>query len=121
MAGEDQPPKLARRQAGHLGRDPAAEAEPNQAHVVQPQLRQQPLVDGGHIAHTAHPERTVGDAEAGVSGDVDRRRLRQRLVEGQPAGIADVVMQHERRGARPAFEEGKAAAGHLDGLFGPGR
>src|ERR1700687_3351788 len=55
--------KIARLRRGHLGRHPAAKAEPDEAGALDPQFGEQPLIERGDVARVAHPLRALGHPE----------------------------------------------------------
>ena len=109
-----------RRLAGHLGGDPAAEAQADQRHVAQPELGEQPAVHRGDVAHAAQPLRPLRLAPAGMMRHQHVEVLRQRIVERQAIGRADVVMQHQHRSAAAAARQVQLAAGDRHRAFFPG-
>ena len=54
-ADQHEPVEVARRQRRHLGRDPAAEAEPDEAGALDAEIGEQPLIERGDVARVAHP------------------------------------------------------------------
>ena len=62
--------EVARRQRRHLGRDPAAEAEPDKAGALDAEIGQQPLIKRGDVARVAHPVRALLDPKPGWRGTI---------------------------------------------------
>ena len=110
-----------RRHRRHLGRDPAAKAEPDQRGPFDAKIGQQPLIDHGDVADTAQPLRSFGFAVTRMVRNDHVEAARQRVVKLELIGTADIVMQHHNRAAAAGAREVQLASGHLDLAAGPVR
>ena len=79
--------EVARRQDRHLGRDPAAKAEPDEAGALDAEIGEQPLIKRRDIARMAHPLRPLLDAEAGMARHDHVEFLGERVIERQAVGV----------------------------------
>ena len=113
--------KIARRQRRHLGRDPAAKAEPDEARALDPKIGEKPLIERGEITRVAQPLRLLGGAKAGMVRHDDVEFVGERVIERQAVGRADIVMQHQHRPAATAASETQLNLAELDALFAPPR
>jgi drug/metabolite transporter (DMT)-like permease len=77
-------------------------------------------MDDGHVAHAAHPVGTRRAVVARVRGQDHREVFRQGVVERQPLGAADVVVEHEHRRAGAGAGDVHGDPGDVDGLGFPG-
>ena len=114
-ADQHQVREIAGRHGRHLGRDPAAEAQPDQRRPRAAELVQQAAIDDGDVARAAHP---VGARRAAVAGMMRHQHVvvrRQGVVEGQVVERAGLVVQHQQRMAAAATLHVQRGAADLDG------
>ena len=120
-ADQHEPVEIARRQRRHLGRDPAAEAEPDKAGALDPEIGEQPLIKRGDVARMAHPVRPLLDAKPGMARHDHVEFPSQRVVERQIVERPDIVVQHQHRTAAAAAQEPQLDVAQFEVLFAPPR
>jgi hypothetical protein len=105
--------EIGRCHAGHLGGDPAAEAQPDQDGVADLQLAQQTAIDHGNVARTAHPLRPLRAAVARMVRHQHVVLGRERIIERQAVERAGLMMQHQERASAPRTHQMQLGAGGL--------
>src|SRR3984893_8481678 len=89
--------ELPRRHSSHLGRNPPAEAEPDQRCAVGAEIGKQPLIGDGDIAHAAQPLRPLGSAVAWMVRNDHLEAAGQRVIKVELLRGTGVVVQDNHR------------------------
>src|ERR1700730_5626363 len=89
--------ELPRRHGNHLGRNPPAEAEPDQRCAVGAEIGKQPLIGDGDIAHAAQPLRPLGSAVAWMVRNDHLEAAGQRVIKVELLRGTGVVVQDNHR------------------------
>src|SRR3984893_7594007 len=92
-----EPVELAGSHRRHLRRDPAAKAEADQRGSLDPELRQQPLVDDRAVAHAAQPLWSLRLAIPGMVWNEHVEAAGERVIKLELIRAADVVVQDQNR------------------------
>ena len=108
-------PRLVER--GHLRSDERAETETDDRRAADSELIEQQRHDRSEIAHRTHPVAALGSVPAGQGRQDHVVRLRELLMKRQPAGIAGLVVDHERRRTLAGALQGDRQARDFDRGF----
>ncbi len=106
---------------GDLGRDPGAERDADERHVLEPQLVHQVEIEIGEVVDRGEVLRLLGAAEARM-GRRDDSRLGGKQVEHRGVGRdADAGMEEEDRGTLAALDPFEPYARDRSQLLGQAR